>query len=132
MIRIFIGYDRREAIGFQVLRHSIISRASEPVSITPIVLQNLGGLYQRMEDPLQSTEFSFSRFFAPYLADYAGWASFWTAIVSARTTSRNYGCSGIADMQCSASSMTTTQQTPPSFGVPSKPNKRKRTGPALC
>lgn len=76
MIRIFIGYDRREAIGFQVLAHSIISRASEPVSITPIALQNLGGLYQRTADPLQSTEFSFSRFFAPYLADYAGWAIF--------------------------------------------------------
>jgi hypothetical protein len=76
MIRIFIGYDRREAFGFQVLAHSIISRASEPVSITPIALQNLGALYERKTDPLQSTEFSFSRFFAPYLAGYAGWAIF--------------------------------------------------------
>ncbi len=76
MIRIFIGYDRREAIGFQVLTQSIISRASEPVSIIPIALQNLGGLYQRMADRLQSTEFSFSWFFAPYLADYASWANF--------------------------------------------------------
>jgi len=76
MIRIFIGYDRREAVGFQVLAHSVISRASEPVSITPIALQNLGTLYQREIDPLQSTEFSFSRFFAPYLAGYAGWAIF--------------------------------------------------------
>ena len=76
MIRIFIGYDRREAIGFQVLAHSIISRASAPVSITPVALQNLGGLYRRDTDPLQSTEFSFSRFFTPYLASYAGWATF--------------------------------------------------------
>ena len=76
MIRIFIGYDRREAVGFQVLAHSIISRASEPFSITPIALQNLGTLYQRKTDPLQSTEFSFSRFFAPYLAGYAGSAIF--------------------------------------------------------
>jgi lipopolysaccharide biosynthesis glycosyltransferase len=76
MIRIFIGYDRREAIGFQVLAHSIISRGSAPVSITPIALQNLGGLYRRDMDPLQSTEFSFSRFFTPYLAGYSGWAIF--------------------------------------------------------
>lgn len=76
MIRIFIGYDRREAIGFQVLAHSIITRASAPVSITPIALQNLGALYQRQTDPLQSTEFSFSRFLTPYLADYSGWAIF--------------------------------------------------------
>lgn len=76
MIRIFIGYDRREAIGFQVLAHAIISRATEPVSITPIALENLGGIYRRATDPLQSTEFSFSRFLAPYLAGYEGWALF--------------------------------------------------------
>lgn len=76
MIRIFIGYDRREAIGFQVLAHSIIARASEPVAITPIALDGLSGSYRRDVDPLQSTEFSFSRFLTPYLAGYEGWVLF--------------------------------------------------------
>ena len=33
MIRIFIGYDPREAVAFHVLSHSIQARASLPVTI---------------------------------------------------------------------------------------------------
>jgi len=75
-IRVFIGYDAREAAAFSVLAHSIHRRASRPVSITPLVLSQLGRIYTRPRDPLQSTDFSFSRFLTPYLSGYAGWSLF--------------------------------------------------------
>ena len=76
MIKIFIGYDRRIPVAFQTLVHSITARSSEPVSFTPLSLTNLGSLYKREYNPLQSTEFSFSRFFTPYLSNYEGWSIF--------------------------------------------------------
>ena len=76
MIRVFIGYDRREDAAFSVLSHSIQRLASEPVSITPVMLSQLRGVFGRPENPLQSTEFSFSRFLTPWLCDYRGWAIF--------------------------------------------------------
>ena len=76
MIRVFIGYDDREAAAFGVLSHSIHARSTEPVSITPLRLSELGGIYKRPRDPLQSTDFSFSRFLTPHLCGYEGWAIF--------------------------------------------------------
>ncbi|MBT3916115.1 MAG: glycosyltransferase [Rhodospirillaceae bacterium] len=76
MIRIFIGYDPREAVAYNVLCHSIQARVSEPVAITPLSLKNLGELMWRERHDLQSTDFSFSRFLAPYLCDFEGWALF--------------------------------------------------------
>ena len=76
MIRVFIGYDDREAAAFGVLSHSIHARATEPVSIAPLRLTELAGVYKRPRDPLQSTDFSFSRFLTPYLCGYEGWAIF--------------------------------------------------------
>lgn len=67
-IQVFIGYDPNETISYHVLAHSILSRASRPVSITPLKLSQLGGMYARVRHPQQSTEFTFSRFLAPYLA----------------------------------------------------------------
>ena len=75
-IRIFIGYDPREAVAYSVLAYSINARASVPVSITPLMLSQLGGLYRRERNPLQSTDFSFSRFLTPHLCGYQGWALF--------------------------------------------------------
>ncbi|MEK6748974.1 MAG: glycosyltransferase [Pseudomonadota bacterium] len=76
MIRVFIGYDPREAIAFSVLTHSIHARASQPVAITPIMLSQLNGVMTRERNPLQSTDFSFSRFLTPYLSNFAGWSLF--------------------------------------------------------
>lgn len=76
MIRVFIGYDPREAAAFSVLAHSIHARASQPVSITPLMLSELKGVLTRERHPLQSTDFSFSRFLTPYLSDYGGWSVF--------------------------------------------------------
>jgi len=75
-IRVFIGYDSREAVAFDVLAHSIQRHATQPVSITPVRLDQLEGLFRRDRNPLQSTEFSFSRFLTPYLCGYDGWAVF--------------------------------------------------------
>jgi hypothetical protein len=76
VIRVFIGYDKREDAAFSVLSHSIHRLASEPVSITPVMLSQLRGVYQRGENALASTEFSFSRFLTPWLCGFEGWALF--------------------------------------------------------
>lgn len=76
MIRVFIGYDPREAVAYHVLSHSIHARASRPVAIAPLALSELGGLMWRERNPLQSTDFSFSRFLVPHLCNYEGWALF--------------------------------------------------------
>jgi hypothetical protein len=76
MIRVFIGYDPREAVAYHVLCHSILSRSSEPVSLVPLALQNLKKVFTRERNPLQSTDFSFSRFLVPHLCAYEGWSIF--------------------------------------------------------
>jgi len=75
-IRVFIGFDGREDVAFSVLAHSIHRNASQPVSIAPVMLSQLGGVYRRDVNPLQSTQFSFSRFLTPWLCGYEGWAVF--------------------------------------------------------
>ncbi len=76
MIRVFVGYDPREAVAYGVLAHSINARASQPVAIVPVMLSQLRGVHRRERNPLQSTDFSFSRFLTPWLCDYRGWAIF--------------------------------------------------------
>jgi len=76
MINVFIGYDPREAVAYSVLAYSIQARASQPVSITPLVLSQLKGVLTRERHPLQSTDFSFSRFLTPYLSGYGGWSAY--------------------------------------------------------
>lgn len=68
--KIMIGYDPKEAVTWHVLAHSIMSRSSIPVSITPLAIQNLRGIYMRARDPKQSTDFTYSRFLTPYLSGY--------------------------------------------------------------
>lgn len=70
MLKIFIGYDPRQAISYNVLQQSIIARSTKPCSITPLIIEQL---------PLKRvglTPFTYSRFLAPYLCDYKGWALF--------------------------------------------------------
>ena len=76
MIPVFIGYDGRETVAYNVLAHSINARASQPVTIAPLMLSQLKNIFQRERHPLQSTDFSFSRFLTPYLSDYTGWSVF--------------------------------------------------------
>jgi hypothetical protein len=78
--KIFIGWDRREDIAYQVAKKSIEDRASIPVEIIPLKQHELRdtGIYTRPTDKLASTEFTFTRYLVPYLADYKGWALFMT------------------------------------------------------
>jgi hypothetical protein len=75
---IFIGWDSREPIAYDVARQTIADHASIPVDIRPIKVADLieQGVYTRDVDPLASTEFTYSRFFTPWLACFNGWALF--------------------------------------------------------
>ena len=72
MIRLFIGYDPREAVVYHVCVNSIVRHASEPVAVTPLALKNLGGYVERHRDG--SNQFTYSRFLVPQLMGWSGWA----------------------------------------------------------
>lgn len=72
-LKIFIGYDKDEAIAYHVLAHSIMKHASVPVSITPLIRKQLPIGHR---DHKASTDFADTRFLVPYLCDYKGWALF--------------------------------------------------------
>lgn len=74
MIPIFIGYDPREAIAYHTCVNSIIRHSSQPVSITPLALNNLGDYDEKHTDG--SNHFIYSRFLVPHLMNYHGWAIF--------------------------------------------------------
>ena len=76
MLHIFIGYDPRETVAYHTLAHSILRRASAPVSIAPLVQSQLKGIYRRPRGPTESTEFSLTRFLVPALSEYRGWSVF--------------------------------------------------------
>lgn len=81
MIKVYIGYDKREESAYLVAESSITRRSSVPLQITPLSLDRLqsGGLLYRPMDrrgamydftsgaPM-STEFAISRFLVPLLA----------------------------------------------------------------
>lgn len=69
-LRVFIGYDPRQPIAYNVLCHSIWTRASVPVSITRLQLNQLPLTRKGL------TEFTYSRFLVPYLCGYKGRALF--------------------------------------------------------
>lgn len=66
MLRIFVGFDDRQAISYHVLCASIMKYATKPVSITPLVLSVLPMKRRGL------TPFTFSRFLCPYLCDFKG------------------------------------------------------------
>ncbi len=75
-IRLFVGYDSEQALASSVFAHTANRLASVPISISFLVLQQLKGFFDRPRDPLQSTEFAFSRFLVPFLSRYEGWSIF--------------------------------------------------------
>ncbi len=84
MIRIFIGYDDNEKVGFSTLSHSLLKHSTQPISITPIRLKNIKDIFVRERVKIQSTEFAFSRFLVPYLCNYSGHAIFMDCDMLAR------------------------------------------------
>jgi putative alpha-1,2-mannosidase len=75
VLNVFIGYDPRQPLAYNVLQHSIFRHASVPVSITALKLDQLPISRRGL------TEFTFSRFLVPYLCCYGGPAVFMDADV---------------------------------------------------
>jgi len=73
MQKVFIGYDPRQPVSYNVLQHSIVIRTEYPVSITPLVLETLPITRKGL------TPFTWSRFLVPYLCNYQGLAIFMDA-----------------------------------------------------
>ena len=74
MLSIYIGFDPKESVAFYTLAHSILRRASRPVSIAAVMQSQLKGIYTRPRGPTESTEFSLTRFLVPALSEYRGWS----------------------------------------------------------
>ena len=70
VFKIFIGYDERQAVSYTTLQHSILETASNPVSVTPLILSTLPITRRGL------TPFTFSRFLVPWLCNYQGHALF--------------------------------------------------------
>ncbi|OLP55419.1 glycosyltransferase [Rhizobium rhizosphaerae] len=74
--RIFIGFDSKEVVAYHTFCQSILEKSSIPVLFCPIALDTVAGIFTRERNPLQTTEFSFSRFLTPYLSNFEGWSLF--------------------------------------------------------
>jgi len=75
MIRVFIGFDPRQPLAYNVCASSVIRGASQTVAITPLTLRTM---------PIKRkglTEFTYSRFCVPHLCNYEGRAIFMDADV---------------------------------------------------
>ncbi|MGA0128446.1 MAG: glycosyltransferase [Burkholderiales bacterium] len=77
-MKIFIGWDPREDIAYQVCKESLIKNSDIDMEIQPIKMSEMRekNLYWREADPLSSTEFTFTRFLTPLLSGYEGWSIF--------------------------------------------------------
>ncbi len=77
-INLFLGYDQRQPIAFQVAAQSVWNHATCPVTITRLDLRTL---------PIKRkglTTFTYSRFLAPWLSDFHGVSVFMDADVLVR------------------------------------------------
>lgn len=72
--RVFIGWDSREGECSDILAYSLRAHSSVPLDIRYLKLDELD--FDRPRDPLQTTEFTYTRFLVPYLCGYKGKAVF--------------------------------------------------------
>lgn len=75
MNKVFVGFDPRQPLAYNVLQYSIHEHSSAPVSVIPLMLRQL---------PIKRrglTEFTFSRFLVPYLSGFEGTSIFMDADV---------------------------------------------------
>jgi hypothetical protein len=78
-LQVFVGWDPRQDVAWEVCRRSIMARTdNEEVSVQPLIQAELRekGLYQRPVDTRAATEFSLTRFLTPHLAGNEGYAIF--------------------------------------------------------
>ena len=76
-MKVFVGYDTREDITYQVCEYSILKHCPD-AQVIPLIQKDLrdAGLYTRPVDNLGSTEFTFTRFLVPFLSNYQGLSVF--------------------------------------------------------
>ena len=97
---IYIGYDPKEKVAYDVLKFSIERIASKTVDIKPLrrdILERMnlywrkydvsenGQYIDRLDERPFSTEFSFTRFLVPALNMYQGWALYMDCDMYLRT-----------------------------------------------
>jgi hypothetical protein len=89
VLRVYIGFDSREAAAYDVAKASLLEHASQPVLLTSLNLQRLqaqglserpyriyrGSVWDVISDAPVSTEFANTRFLVPLLSQ-TGWALF--------------------------------------------------------
>ena len=98
ILNVYIGYDPRQPLAYNVLQHSIVRHASKPVSITPLILPQL---------PIKRrglTDFTYSRFLVPWLSNFVGRSLFLDADMVVRGDiaelfAANDGVSAVSVMQ---------------------------------
>ena len=71
--QIYIGYVEREHKAYQVCESSIKRRSN--IDIVKLRSQDIPEYNRDWGEP-QSTDFTFTRFWVPYLSDYKGWSFF--------------------------------------------------------
>lgn len=88
-MKIYMGYDRREKLAYDVAEFTLKRYANRDVQVTPLNIANLesaglmyrvkkvvnGQIYDAISNAPMSTEFAISRFLTPLLAQ-SGWALF--------------------------------------------------------
>lgn len=79
-LKVFIGYDKREPLAYKVAKYSIFKNSKNPenIEVYPLKQKEMRelGIYSRPIDKQGSTEFTFTRFWTPYLSNYEGWSLF--------------------------------------------------------
>ncbi len=73
-LKIFIGFDKREATVFHTCVQSIVENTKAPVSIIPLHLDMFSDYKETHKDG--SNAFIYSRFLVPYLSNFKGKALF--------------------------------------------------------
>lgn len=92
MLDVYIGYDCREAVAYEVCKHSLLRKSSVNVNVHSLCHKKLrkqnkfyrpwyynptsGDRYDGIDHKPFSTEFSHTRFLVPDLQNYQGWALF--------------------------------------------------------
>ncbi len=72
MLRVYNGYDPREAIGTWVWQHSVLKRTTTPIEFVNLDKRTLGSVYPNLFAQNGTNQFAFSRFACADLSGNSG------------------------------------------------------------
>lgn len=72
ILKIFVGYDKKESVAYHNFCESVIEKSTIPVEFVPLALNTLSSYTEQHKDG--SNEFIYSRFLVPYLCNFEGYA----------------------------------------------------------